>query len=102
MNDLPHSSSKLTFFLFADDTNSHYECNNLDKLQRTVSKELKNGKMWLDVNRLSLNIDKTNFIIFQSPQHSITEVVSITIGNIPIKKTCYVKFLGALLDENLS
>ena len=71
-------------------------------LQRTVKKELKKVKMWLDVNKLSLNIDKTNFIIFQSPQYSITEAVSIKIGSLPIRKTSYVKFLGVLLDENLS
>ena len=58
--------------------------------------------MWLDVNKLSLNIDKTNFIIFKTLQHPLGEAVSIKIGNLPIRKTCYVKFLGVLLDENLS
>ena len=38
INDLPRSSSKLTFYLFADDTNIYYESNNLDMLQRTVKK----------------------------------------------------------------
>ncbi len=70
--------------------------------KKTVNKELKKGKMWLDVNKLFLNIDKTNFIIFKSPQHSSTKVVNIRIGNLPVKKTCYVTFLGVLLDENLS
>ena len=59
-------------------------------------------KMWLDVNKVSLNIDKTNFIIFKSPQHSSPENVSIKIGKPPIKQTCYVKFLGVLLDENFT
>ena len=58
--------------------------------------------MWLAVNKLALNIDKTNFVIFKSPQHSCPVAVSIKIGNLPIRKTCYVKFLGVLLDENLS
>ena len=59
-------------------------------------------KTWLDVNKLSLNIDKTNFIIFRSPQHSFSEIVCIKFGKFPIKQTSYVKFLGVLLDENLS
>ena len=67
-----------------------------------VNKELKKVKMWLDVNKLALNIDKTNFIIFKSPQHSCPVTVSIKIGSLPIRKTCYVTFLGVLLDENLS
>ena len=71
-------------------------------LQRTVNKELKKVKTWLDINILSLNIDKTNFIIFKSPQHSSSDIINIKIGNLPVKKTCYVKFLGVLLDDNLS
>ena len=102
INDLPLSSSKLTFYLFADDTNIYYEAENLYQLQRVISKELKKVKIWLDVNKLSLNIDKTNYIIFKSPQHSSSETVSIKIGSLPVKRTSYVKFLGILLDENLS
>ena len=56
----------------------------------------------MDVKKLSLNIGKTNFIIFKSSQHPLAEAVSIEVGNYPIRKTCYVKFLGVLLDENLS
>ena len=97
INDLPLSSSKLAFYLFAD-----YEAESLDQLQSVVNKELKKVKMWLDVNKLSLNIDKTNFIILKSLQHSSPENVSIKIGKLPIKQTCYVKFLGVLLDENLA
>ena len=39
-NDLPLSSSKLSFYLFADDTNIHCESDYLYKLHRTVNKEL--------------------------------------------------------------
>ena len=102
INDLPLSSSKLGFYLFADDTNIYYEAESLDQLQNVVNNGLKKVKKWLDVNKLSLNIDKTNFIIFKSPQHSVSGTVDIKIGNLAIKQTCYVKFLGVLLDENLS
>ena len=55
----------------------YYESNNLEMLQRTVNKELKKVKMWLDVSKLSLNIDKANFTTFKSPRRSVTEAVSI-------------------------
>ena len=58
--------------------------------------------MWLDINKLSLNIDKTNYVIFKSPQHSLSDTTNIKIGNLSVKNTCYVRFLGILLDENLS
>ena len=44
INDLPLSSSKLTFYLFADDTNVYYEAENLYQLQRVINKELKKIK----------------------------------------------------------
>ena len=102
INDLPLSSSKLSFYLFADDTNIYCESDNLYKLQRTVNKELRKVKLWFDVNKLSLNIDKTNFIIFKSPHLPSSDTVSIKIGNLPIEQTRYIRFLGVLLDENLS
>ena len=102
INDLPDSSSLLSFYLFADDTNIYFEAENLDMLQGIVNEELKKVKEWLDVNTLSLNIDKTNFIIFKSPQHSSLETVNSKIGNQPVKQSRYVKFLGVLFDENLS
>ena len=102
INDLPHSSPKLALYLFADDTNIFCEAENIDMLQKLVNKELRKVKMWLDVNKLSLNICKTNFVIFKSPKHSTHQTMNIKMGNQPIKKTCYVKFLGILLDENLT
>ena len=71
-------------------------------LQKVVNKELKKVKMWLDVNKLSLNIGKTNFVIFKSPKHSTHQTMNIEKGNQPIKKTCYIKFLGVLSGENLT
>ena len=35
----------------------------IDQFQSIVSRELKQGKMWLEVNKLLLNYYKTNFII---------------------------------------
>ena len=102
INDLLQSSSKLVFYLFADDTNIYFEAENLNLLQQTVNNELEKVTIWLDVNKLSLNIDKTNFIIFKSPQHFSSDIINSKIGNLPVKKTCYVKFLGVLLVEILS
>ena len=41
INDLPNSSTKLSFYLFADDTNIYYEAANLDMLERQLTKSLK-------------------------------------------------------------
>ena len=64
INDLHNISKILHFYLFADDTNIYYESNSLIDLEKTVNKELEKLYLWLNVNWLSLNIYKTNFIIF--------------------------------------
>ena len=64
INDLPNISNKLDFYLFADDTNIYYENESLEKLESTVNKELKKLYLWLSVNRLALNIEKTNFFSY--------------------------------------
>ena len=40
--------------------------------------------------------------MFKFPQHSSLGTVNIKIGNQPVKQPRCVKFLGVLLDENLS
>ena len=76
INDLPNISDVLKFFLFADDTNIYYEAESPEKLELVINKELKKLQAWLVVNRLSLNIDKTNFIAFhpynKPMEHNIT------------------------------
>ena len=41
VNDLPNTSSLLTFYLFADDTNIYCSCKNLDDLESKLNHELK-------------------------------------------------------------
>ena len=47
-------------------------------------------------------VDKTNFIVFHSTQNSLDETINIKIGKEHVKQAKFVKFLGLLLDENLS
>ena len=102
INDLPNVSKKLTFYLFADDTNIYYESKDLLNLIKIVNKELRLVKKWLDANKLSLNIDKTNYIIFHSSSVNVPSRSDIKIGKKHIKRVKFVKFLGLLLDEHLS
>ena len=102
INDLPNASKKLNFYLFADDTNIYCESSDLPNLIKVVNKELRSVKKWLDANKLSLNIDKTNCIIFHSSSVNIPSDSIIKIGKKHVKRIKFVKFLGLLLDEHLS
>ena len=64
INDIYNVSDKLEFYLFADDTNLLYADKNLKSLETTMNLELSKVCEWLTANKLSLNIKKTNFVIF--------------------------------------
>jgi retron-type reverse transcriptase len=65
VNDIYMSLDKLNFYLFADDTNLLYA----DKsLKSVVNSELIKVYNWLTVNKLTLNMKKSNYIIFHPYQ----------------------------------
>ena len=102
INDLPNVSKLLTFYLFADDTNIYLSSSDLIKLQKTMNRDLRKVRKWLAANRLALNIEKTNYVIFHSPNRKISEPISIKIGRKRIRGENTVKFLCVLLDSNLN
>ena len=101
MNDLPNISDKLKFFLFADDTNIYYEDKKLDVLEKTINFELRKLTLWLNINRLALNITKTNFVIFSAKNKPLRNI-TILINNRAIEQKDYVKYLGVLVDSRLT
>ena len=101
INDLPNISKKLKFYLFADDTNIYLESHDLQSLEKIMNKELEKLFEWLCINRLSLNISKTNFVIF-CPINKPKTPVTILINKEAIDETKYVKYLGILIDSQLT
>ena len=77
VNDIYMASDKLTFYLFADDTNLFYAYKNLKSLETIVNRELIKVVLWLIANKLSLNIKKTNYIIFHPYQKRINYNIRI-------------------------
>ena len=67
INDLPNVSKHLRFNLFPDDTNIYFEAKDLGTLQKIMNPELRHVKKWLEANKLAINIEKTNFVVFHSP-----------------------------------
>ena len=101
INDICNVTDILNFILFADDTNIFCSGKNIETLCKTVSKELDKLNIWFAVNKLSLNVSKTNFILFGNKKHT-TEDVHITINNVKIDRVYVTKFLGVMIDHNLN
>ena len=100
INDLPTISDKLQFFLFADDTNIYFDSHDLKIIEKTVNHELKKLTLWLNVNRLALNVSKTNFVIFRANK-PIDHNVTLVMNKKALEQKNHVKYLGVLVDEHL-
>ena len=101
INDLPKVTKILQFFLFADDTNIYLESTDIRSLEQIMNKELRKLYQWLCINRLSLNITKTNFIIFHAINKPILPV-TILINNKAIEEVEHNKYLGVIIDSKLN
>ena len=66
INDLHTAIKFCKFHCFADDTNIPHISNSIKKLNKFVNFDLKNLSNWLDANKISLNVSKTELIIFRS------------------------------------
>ena len=86
--------------IFAYDTNFFYSGVNLSQVCETVSTVLGKLHSWFQVNKISLNIAKTNFMNFGNKQSEDNHVVSINGMN--IKRVYVTKFLGVHIDSHLS
>ena len=100
INDLPRSLTKLNSILFADDT-TLYSCNkNIKDLCDIINKDLKNVQNWLTANRLTLNSEKTYYMIFSL--RKIPNDTKITLESRILERRSNGKFLGLILDDKLT
>ena len=102
INDLHKDArfSKITHF--ADDTNLLLVDKSLQKINKHVNHDLALITVWFRANKISLNTSKTKIVLFRSKRKTITKKLNFRISgqNIPISKS--VKYLGVMLNENLS
>ena len=100
VNDIFKSSEKLSFILFADDTNIFYQHENIKVMTETLNNELNKVNLWLQANKLSLNIKKTNIIIFKTKRKKTGNII-VKINDTEIKHVESTKFLEIYIDSNL-
>ena len=86
--------------LFADDTNLFCNGLNLNDLIEEINEELKLVYTWVKVNKLPLNIEKINFMLFM-PKNFPCLKISVIVDNHPIKEVHHTKCLGVIIDNKL-
>ena len=89
--------------MFADDTTIFFQHKCLSELTSIANTQLENVNKCLIANKLSLNINKTNYIIFQPPLcKQSTKQLNIILNNHALQRVRDTEFLGVVIHEHLS
>ena len=98
-----HVQKSSNILLYADDTNIIISNKSFNRLVLNASEELSRIAVWFKVNKLSLNIGKSNYMIFKNKHSNRTyDDLDICIDNNLITRVTHTKFLGVILDDNLT
>ena len=102
INDLNQAIKFFQVHHFADDTNLLYLGKSIKKLNKFVNIDQKNLVNWLNTNKISLNVKKTEMVIFKSKRKKFNDTVKIKLSGKRIYPTASVKYLGIKTDQHLS
>ena len=98
ISDLTNISKKLYPILFADDASVFLEGHTLNTLSTVITEELNKLSIWLASNKLTLNTDKSHYVIFHRARLKQTKI-EINLSNISLKRVKFTKFLCVIIDE---
>ena len=96
--------SELLFtVLYVDNTCALLGGKYLDNLNTCLNNELKNINTWLKFNKLTLNGNKTYYMIFHRARIKVPRThPSLCMNNTTLSKTQHFKYLGVLLNHTVS
>ena len=101
INDLPNFTN-FNVKLFADDTFLSLESKNYKDLQKNVNEEMKNVSKWLTINKLTLNVSKTKYMVISNKKKPPDNDFQIKFDDVFLEKCSNYKYLGVYLDDKLS
>ena len=87
--------------LFADDTNLFLYASSMPLLQEKANRCLNCLSKWFVANKLTVNINKTCYILFDIGTRTEKVDMKIEICNKEVKRVSSCKYLGIFIDERL-
>ena len=99
INDICNISEIMKFVLFADDTNILCKHENYVSLCELVNIEMSKLSKWFSINKLSLKVKKTSYMLFGN--RHVNNDIKIRIDMEEIEKVHVTKFLGVYIDYRL-
>ena len=102
INDLNHVVKHPVVHHFADDHNLLYSSSSLKSINKCINHDLKLLVYWLQANRISLNVNKTEIILFRPKSKTTSKNMNFCISGPKIAPTTHTRYSGILMDEHLS
>ena len=88
--------------MYADDTTVYVKSNNLLDCSNLMNRGLDSIGRWLSDSCLTLNVSKTQYVVFSRKQRSFDDSnCIINMNGTVVRRESCVKFLGVQMDENL-
>ena len=100
INDLPSCSDMFKMIMYADDTTLLYDLSNDHDIETLLNNELCKITDWLQANKLSLNVNKTKFMVFHSDRRRVVYPV-LSINYTIIERVDTFNFLGLHISHDL-
>ena len=100
INDICNVTNLVKFILFADDTNVFCAGDNKLELECMLNRELAKLCKWFAVNKLSLNLSKTSYMLFRNRPPDVD--FNVFIEHERINRVHVTKFLGIYIDDKLN
>ena len=101
VNDMFNVSNVLFNVLYADDTCIYISGSDINDLFDVLNIELASLLEWLNANRLTLNVEKTFYMLFHRKRIK-TDNLKLIIGQSMLKQTSQCKYLGLIIDNKLN
>ena len=87
---------------FADDTNLFHFGDSLSSVSADLNTDLSLLCDWLFANKISLNADKTEMVLFKSRRKTFDTEPLIILNGHRLAPSPSIRYLGVLLDQHLS
>ena len=100
INDLPRVSRVFSMLMYADDTTLYCNINNANS-DIILNTELCKISDWLSSNKLSLNVKKTKYMVFHTPQKRVI-YPNLILNNANTERVSQFNFLGVVLASTLT
>lgn len=102
INDMVYLPLKSTLSMYADDTAVCHTGVNLQQMEQVINTDLETILTWTRNNKLTLNVSKTKFTVFNNKsRNKFTYVPNIMMNRARIEHVECCEYLGFLLDRNL-